>query len=103
MRYKGDGPAALRVREGRQPYDAAVLCQLGEPMADEKIPYPKSLRDIPRWRQREIEEDLRWFLRFSPSKRLEYIDREWDEARRFIDRFGFKRRWKRRKKSDSST
>ncbi len=57
-------------------------------MAPLKIRYPKSLKDIPLWRQRQIEEDLLWFSRFSPAQRLECIDREWEEIQEFIKRFG---------------
>jgi hypothetical protein len=38
-------------------------------MASKKIVYPKTLKDIPLWRQRQLEEDLLWFSRFSPSQR----------------------------------
>ena len=51
------------------------------------IQYPASLRDIPRWRQRELEENLRWFSRYPPAKRLAYIDREWEETQHFIRRY----------------
>ncbi len=56
-------------------------------MADETITYPRSLDDIPLWRQRELEADLVWFSRYPPSERLAYIDREWEETLRFIERF----------------
>jgi hypothetical protein len=60
-------------------------------MTSKKIAYPKSLKDIPLWRQRRLEEDLLWFSKFSPSERLRYIDREWDEIQTFINKFGLKR------------
>ncbi|MGB9627240.1 MAG: hypothetical protein ACPL6D_01150 [Thermodesulfobacteriota bacterium] len=59
-------------------------------MALKKIVYPKSLKDIPLWRRRELEEDLLWFSRFLPAERLRYIDREWEETQEFIKRFGYK-------------
>ena len=60
-------------------------------MAPLKIRYPKSLKDIPLWRQRQIEGDLLWFSRFSPAQRLECIDREWEEIQEFIKKFGSKK------------
>jgi len=60
-------------------------------MASKKIVYPKTLKDIPLWRQRQLEEDLLWFSRFSPAQRLECIDREWKEIQDFIKRFGLKK------------
>jgi len=60
-------------------------------MALKKIVYPKSLKDIPLWRQRQLEEDLLWFSKFSPAERLRYIDLEWEEIQNFIDKFGVKR------------
>jgi hypothetical protein len=60
-------------------------------MASKKIIYPKTLKDIPLWRQRQLEEDLRWFLRFSPAQRLECIDKEWKEIQKFIKKFGLKK------------
>ena len=56
-----------------------------------KITYPKSLKDIPRWRQRQLAEDLLWFSRFSPCERLRYVDREWEEIQLFIDKFGIQK------------
>ena len=53
-----------------------------------KILYPKCLKDIPRWRQRQLAEDIQWFLRYSPVQRLRHIDREWQETQEFIARFG---------------
>jgi len=60
-------------------------------MASLKIKYPKSIKDIPLWRQRQLEEDILWFSRFSPSQRLEIIDREWKEIQEFIKKFGLKK------------
>ena len=54
------------------------------------VVYPKSLKDIPAWRQRQIAEDLLWFSKFSPVERLEYIDREFEEIQDFIRKFGLK-------------
>jgi hypothetical protein len=48
------------------------------------IVYPKSLKDIPAWRRRQITQDLHWFTRYSPSERLDYVDREWAEIQEFI-------------------
>ncbi|MDI6764264.1 MAG: hypothetical protein QME83_14755 [Thermodesulfobacteriota bacterium] len=60
-------------------------------MASKKIVYPRTLKDIPLWRQRQLEEDLLWFSRFSPARRLKCIDREWKEIQDFIKKFGFKK------------
>jgi len=60
-------------------------------MAHKKIVYPKSLKDIPLWRQRQLEEDLLWFSKFSPVERLRYTDREWKEIQTFINKFGLMR------------
>ena len=57
-------------------------------MAPRKIEYPKSLKDIPRWRQRELARDLLWFSKYSPSEKFEYVDREWLDIQTFIDKFG---------------
>ena len=59
-------------------------------MASRKIVYPKSLKDIPLWRHRQMAQDLLWFSKFSPCERLRYIDREWEEIQEFIKKFGFK-------------
>jgi len=61
-------------------------------MPGKKIAYPRSLKDIPRWRQRQLAEDLRWFSRYSPTERLDHIDREWAEIQEFIAKFGVKKR-----------
>ncbi len=60
-------------------------------MARKKIVYPKSLKDIPVWRQRQLAQDLLWFSKFSPVQRLEYIDREWEEIQLFINKFGLEK------------
>jgi hypothetical protein len=60
-------------------------------MARLKFNYPKTLKDIPLWRQRQLEEDILWFSRFSPAQRLEIMDREWEEIQGFIKKFGLKR------------
>jgi hypothetical protein len=60
-------------------------------MATQKIVYPKTLRDIPPWRSRQLAKDLLWFSRFSPCERLRYVDREWNDIQAFIERFGFRR------------
>jgi hypothetical protein len=60
-------------------------------MPSKKIVYPKSLKDIPLWRQRQIKEDILWFSRFSPTRRLECIDQEWKDIQDFIKKFGFKK------------
>lgn len=57
-----------------------------------KIVYPKSLKEIPLWRRRELEEEILWFSKFSPAERLRFIDREWEETQEFIKRFRFKKR-----------
>jgi len=60
-------------------------------MAVKKIIYPKSLKDIPRWRQRELARDLLWFSQYSPCERLEYVDREWEDIQTFIKKFGLEK------------
>jgi hypothetical protein len=60
-------------------------------MASKKIVYPRTIKDIPLWRRRQLKEDLLWFLRFSPAERLECIDREWEEIQEFIKMFGIKK------------
>jgi len=66
-------------------------------MTSVKIVYPKTLKDIPLWRQRQIAQDIRWFSRFSPVERLRYIDQEWEEIQEFINRFGLKKRGTRKR------
>jgi hypothetical protein len=51
-----------------------------------RIVYPKSLKDIPLWRQRLLAQALLWFSKFSPVQRLECIDREWEEIQLFISK-----------------
>jgi hypothetical protein len=60
-------------------------------VALKKIVYPKSLKDIPAWRQRQLAQDLLWFSKFSPCERLRYIDREWEEIQLFINKFVLKK------------
>jgi hypothetical protein len=59
-------------------------------MMSKRIVYPKSLKDIPVWRQRQLAQDLLWFSKFSPCERLRYIDREWEEIQIFVNKFGLK-------------
>ncbi len=60
-------------------------------MSPGKITYPKSLREIPAWRRRQMAQDLVWFSKFPPGHRLQHIDREWEEIQNFISTFGYKR------------
>jgi len=60
-------------------------------MKKKEIVYPKSLKDIPPWRRRQIARDILWFSRFPPAERLEHIDREWEEIQEFVARFGFQK------------
>jgi hypothetical protein len=60
-------------------------------MAPKKIVYPKSLKDIPSWRRRQLEEDLLWFSKYPPSERLRFVDQEWEEIQTFINKFGLKK------------
>jgi len=53
------------------------------------IVYPKSLKEIPAWRRRQITEDILWFTRYTPAERLDYVDREWAEIQDFIKEYGF--------------
>jgi hypothetical protein len=55
------------------------------------IVYPKSLKDIPPWRRRQITQDIRWFSRYSPTERLEYVDREWADIQNFIKEYGLQK------------
>jgi hypothetical protein len=59
-------------------------------MAGKRIVYPKSLKDIPLWRRRQITEDILWFSKYTPSQRLDCIDREWVEVQDFIRDFSLK-------------
>ena len=54
-----------------------------------KTIYLKSLKDIPPWRSRQLEQDLPWFSKYPPVKRLQQIDGEWEEIQAFINKFGF--------------
>jgi hypothetical protein len=60
-------------------------------MATKKIVYPRKLGDIPPWRRRQITQDILWFSRFPPCKRLEHIDREWAEIQDFVRNFAFEK------------
>jgi hypothetical protein len=60
-------------------------------MAGKRIVYPKSLKEIPLWRRRQITEDILWFSKYTPSERLDYIDREWVDVQEFIRDFGLKK------------
>jgi hypothetical protein len=60
-------------------------------MPRKKIVYPKSLKEIPAWRQRQLAQDLLWFSKFSLCERLRYIDQEWVEIQEFINKFGPKK------------
>jgi hypothetical protein len=53
-----------------------------------QIEYPKSLEDISRERQEELERDIRHFLRFSPCQRIRYVEKEWDSLKGYIRKFG---------------
>jgi hypothetical protein len=63
----------------------------GEPMAGKRIVYPRSLKEIPLWRRRQITEDILWFSKYTPSERLDYIDREWVDVQEFIRDFSLKK------------
>jgi hypothetical protein len=56
-----------------------------------KTIYPKSLKDILPWRSRQLEQDLLWFSKYPPAKRLQFIDREWEEVQTFINKFGLQK------------
>jgi hypothetical protein len=60
-------------------------------MATKEILYPKSWKDIPLWRRREITRDMAWFMKYSPVERLNYVDREWVEIQDFIQKYGLER------------
>ena len=53
------------------------------------IVYPKSLKDIPPCRRRQIAQDIQRFTRYSPAERLDYVDREWADIQNFIKEYGF--------------
>ena len=52
-----------------------------------KIVYPKYLKDIPLWRRRQITQDILWFSKYTPTQRLDYVDREWEDIQDFITKF----------------
>jgi hypothetical protein len=60
-------------------------------MAGKRIVYPRSLKEIPLWRRRQITEDILWFSKYTPSERLDYIDREWVDVQEFIRDFSLKK------------
>jgi hypothetical protein len=64
------------------------------------IIYPKSLKDIPPWRRRQITQDILWFSRYSPAERLDYVDREWAEIQNFIKEYGFHKHGTRKTKKN---
>jgi hypothetical protein len=53
-----------------------------------KIHYPKCVEDIPSKRQEELEKDLAHFLKFSPCRRLRYVEKEWLAYKDYIRKFG---------------
>ena len=61
------------------------------------IVYPKSLKDIPPWRRRQITQDILWFSRYSPAERLDYVDREWAEIQNFIKEYSLLKHGTRKK------
>jgi len=61
------------------------------------IVYPKSLKDIPLWRRRQITQDILWFSRYSPAERLDYVDREWAEIQDFIKEYSLLKHGTRKK------
>jgi len=61
------------------------------------IVYPKSLKDIPPWRRRQIAQDIQWFTRYSPAERLDYVDREWAEIQDFIKEYSLLKHGTRKK------
>jgi len=60
--------------------------------------YPKSLKDIPSWRRRQITQDILWFTRYSPSERLEFVDREWADIQNFIKNYSLLKHETRKKR-----
>ena len=63
------------------------------------IVYPKSLKDIPTWRRRQITQDILWFSKYSPTERLEYVDREWAEIQEFIKDYSLVKHATRKRKT----
>jgi hypothetical protein len=55
------------------------------------IVYPKSLKDIPHWRRRQIAQDIEWFSRYSAVERLDYVDREWTESQAILKNMVFRK------------
>jgi hypothetical protein len=60
-------------------------------MARKEITYPRSWKDIPLWRRREITSDMSWFMKYSPVERLDYVDREWADIQDFIRKYGLRK------------
>jgi hypothetical protein len=46
------------------------------------------VEDIPSERQEELEKDLVHFLKFSPCRRLRYVEKEWLAYKDYIRKFG---------------
>ncbi len=67
------------------------------------IVYPNSLKDIPPWRRRQITADILWFTRYSPSERLEFVDREWAEIQEFIKDYSLVKHGKKTEEKMSRT
>ena len=61
------------------------------------IVYPKSLKDIPPRRRRQIAQDIQWFTRYSPAERLDYVDREWADIQNFIKEYSLLKHGTRKK------
>jgi hypothetical protein len=57
-------------------------------MVLKEIYYPKCVEDIPSERQEELEKDLVHFLKFSPCRRLRYVEKEWLAYKDYIRKFG---------------
>jgi hypothetical protein len=64
----------------------------------EPIVYPKFLKDIPPWRRRQITQDILWFSKYSPTERLEFVDREWADIQNFIKDYSFLKHGTRRRR-----
>jgi len=53
-----------------------------------KICYPRSVDDISPERSKELGDELKHFLKFSPCQRLNHVEREWVALQEYIKRFG---------------
>jgi hypothetical protein len=60
--------------------------------------YPNKLSDIPKYKQRDIEASLQWFLRFSPADRIRISEKQWEESQQYIKKFSKINQWKQKKK-----